>query len=177
MKRQNLGSKKLPVLPFRQEFDYDCGKATVKTLLGSMGVSLNDSVLQDMLGTNRKTGTHPSRIVNTLKNLGLSFKEVVGAKISDLEELLTNNYYCLVVYQAWGSENEHKKLESGHYSLAYGVDGEVVHLADPLAEESDGYGLGDGLRYLKKEEFDKDWVDEDWDGNRYDHWMLAIKAD
>lgn len=176
MKSNTLGIKRLPVIPVRQEYDYDCGKAAVKTLLNSVGIRFEDNMLQDMLGTNEITGTHPTRIVKTLKKLGLSIKEVVGAGLADLEKLIGDNYYCLVVYQAWGTDREHRRLESGHYSLAYGVDGELVHLADPLAEESDGYGLGDGLRYLKKNEFDRDWVDEDLEGNRYDHWMLAVKV-
>jgi len=177
MRSEELSLKGLPVTPVLQDFNYDCGRAVVKTLLKSIGKQTDDQELQDMLRTNPRTGTHPTRIIETLSGMGLSLVEKLGAKISDLDEMVSQGYYCLVVYQAWGTRAQRRKLESGHYSLVYAVDQDQVHLADPLVEESDGFGLGEGLRRLHKNEFETDWKDQDFTGKVYDHWLLAVKAD
>lgn len=176
MEKAILNLEKLPITPVLQDFNYDCGRAVVKTLLKSLGKETDEILLQDKLKTNSRTGTHPTRIVDTLQQMGLSLVEKIGAELSDLEEMVSQGYYCLVVYQAWGNKKERRRLESGHYSLVYATDLEYVHLADPLVEESDGFGMGEGLRRLEKTSFDGDWRDQDYRGRIYDHWMLAVKA-
>ena len=176
MENEILNVNKLSVTPVLQDFNYDCGRAVVKTLLKSLGRETDDALLQDNLKTNPRTGTHPTRIVSTLRQMGLNLVEKVGAELADLEKMVSEGYYCLVVYQAWGSRRERRRLESGHYSLVYAVDGESVHLADPLVEESDGFGMGEGLKRMPKLKFDNDWRDQDYRGEVYDHWMLAVKS-
>lgn len=165
----------LPVSPVVQEYNYDCGKAAIKTLLITFGMNIDEEELQRTLRTNRVIGTHPNRILETLEALNLELIEKVKAKMSDLEEMLSRGYYCLLVYQAWGTEVEKRTLESGHYSLAYGIDEDNIHLADPAVREEDNLGMGEGLRMVSRSDFEKDWCDQDFNGNIYDHWMLAVK--
>ncbi len=179
MNNEKLSLKKetkLPVNPVLQDFNYDCGKATVKTLLKSIGVEIEEEKLQDILKTNKVSGTHPTRILDALRHLGLEFVEKVGATVTDIEEQLEAGFYCLVVYQAWGTPEQHLALESGHYSLAYGYDEENVHLADPSARYEDELVSEEGLKVMTKNEFDRDWKDQDYQGNIYDHWMVAVKG-
>ena len=166
---------RLPVKPVLQDYSFDCGKAVVKTLMGSLGAELEDKKLQDILRTNRVSGTHPRNILEALKHLELEFEEKIGSTIADIEEKIAQGYYCLVVYQAWGSPEERAKLESGHYSLAYGYTDTALHLADPSAYQG-ARGLGSGMRILDKEKFNNEWKDQDYQGNIYDHWMVAVKG-
>ncbi|HEX9007723.1 MAG TPA: cysteine peptidase family C39 domain-containing protein [Patescibacteria group bacterium] len=180
MLNEKLSQKNLVVLPVEpviQEFNYDCGKAAVKTLLKTLKIEMDEEILQDILRTNKVSGTHPSRILELFSHLGLQFFEKVGATVADIEEKIREGYYCMVVYQAWGSPEEHTNLESGHYSLAYGYDDEAIHLADPDVWKEDDMGMGEGLRTLEKNNFDQDWRDQDYQGNLYDHWMVAVKKD
>ncbi len=169
------GEVKLPVIPVTQDYSFDCGKAVVKTILKSLGKEVGDDILQGILRTNRVSGTHPRNIMEAFRYLGLEFVEKVGSTMADIEEKIKEGYYCLVVYQAWGMPDEHASLESGHYSLAYGYDSEQLHVADPSALE-DGFGDQNGLRKIAKSEFEKDWKDQDYQGNIYDHWMVAVKG-
>lgn len=166
----------LPVCPVTQVQDFDCGKAAVKTLFKTMGIELEEKILQAILRTNEASGTPPKNILQALRFAGLEFVEMLGSTVSDIENKIKEGYYCLVVYQAWGSPEEHKTLESGHYSLAYGYDDSSVHLADPWVREESMTDMGIGLRKLPKSDFDQDWRDLDYQGNMYDHWMVAVKA-
>lgn len=168
--------KKLPVNPVLQEFNYDCGKAAVKTLLKTLGIDVEEQKLQDILKTDEVAGTHPTRIIEALESLGLEFVEKIGATVADIEEKIIEGFYCLVVYQAWGTPEDHATLESGHYSLAYGVSDDDIHLADPAVTVDDELGMGDGLRAIPKEDFNRDWIDQDLEGNLFDHWMVAVKG-
>lgn len=171
-----LNEVKLPVSPVRQDYNFDCGKASVKTLLKSIGIEIEEEILQSILRTNRVSGTHPKNMIEAFRHAGLEFVEKVGATVDDIEEKIRDGYYCMVVYQAWGSPEEFKNLECGHYSLAYGYDDTGIHLADPAMEEVDSEGMGNGLKRVLKSDFDNDWCDQDYQGNKYDHWMVAVKS-
>jgi len=166
---------KLPINPIVQKYNFDCGLAAIKTFLCTAGKEVEDEVILKYLKTNRVSGTHPRGIIQFVEHCGFEFVERLGATVSEIEEKITEGYYCLVVYQAWGSPKEHKNLLAGHYSLAYGYDSENLHLADPSVYEEDELEMGEGLRKLTKKEFDKDWIDQDYQGNVFDHWMLAIR--
>ena len=56
MLNEKLSQKNLVVLPVEpviQEYNYDCGKAAVKTLLKTLKIEMDEDILQDILRTNK----------------------------------------------------------------------------------------------------------------------------
>ncbi len=163
----------VPVKPTRQQNGYECGLSSVMTILGTLGVKVRKDSLKKKLGTTSKHGTHPDKIKTLFQDLELEFREKHRASLNDLENKVKKRKLCLVVYQAWGSQKYYDKLESGHYSVVFGVEKDYLWLADPYVKmQKTRYGKG--IRKIKKEIFEGRWKDMDYKGKIYDHWMLAI---
>lgn len=163
----------VPVKPSRQENGYECGLSSVMTILNSLGIRQRKDSLKKRLGTSSKVGTHPERIKSFLREMDLKYRETCGATLQDLESRLKKQKLCLVVYQAWGSQKYYERLESGHYSVVFGVEKDYLWLADPFVRGGNTR-YGKGVRKIKKTTFEGRWQDVDHKGVLYDHWMLAV---
>jgi len=151
----------------------DCGVAATRSIYASlMGVVLDEKSLKDKLGVHKEHGTKPSEIKKFFEEKGLIVIEEENRTIEDIKKELGEGRLCLVVYQAWGTEKEYQELESGHYSVIYGVDDEHVYLLDPSIHKDDGLGLG--RRKLSLERFLANWRDKDDWGKVYIRWCLAV---
>jgi len=160
-----------------QRYDYDCGVAAVSTFMSitrNTRVDLDD--LQRQLKALPASGTSPDNITNYLLKEKVPFVEKVGSKMWELEELITKGYVCLVVYQAWYSEEEKNRLECGHYSIVIDIDSEFVWLVDPGVKEETEPGTGVGVVKRSRTEYDKWWIDKDAAGKVYDHWMVGVRV-
>ncbi len=163
----------VPVKPTRQQNGYECGLASVMTILRTLGNTPRKETLKRKLGTTRRHGTHPERIKDFFDDMDLNFKEKHGASLSDLEKKVKNHKLCLVVYQAWGSQKYYDRLECGHYSVVFGVEKDFLWLADPNVKQAKTR-YGKGIRKIKKTTFEGRWKDMDHKGKIYDHWMLSV---
>jgi len=163
----------VPVKPVRQENGYECGLASVMTILRTLGCKSRKDAVKRRLGTTRRHGTHPERIKSLFREMELNFREKHGASLHDLESRVKKQKLCLVVYQAWGSQKYYDRMESGHYSVVFGVERDYFWLADPYVRQQKSK-YGKGIRKIKKEIFDGRWKDIDYKGVVYDHWMLAV---
>ena len=163
----------VPVRPVRQENGYECGLASVMTILRTLGSAPRKDTLKKRLGTTRRHGTHPERIKALFKEMDLRYREKHGATLADLENRVRKQKLCLVVYQAWGSQKYYDKLESGHYSVVFGAEENYLWLADPYVRQKKSK-YGKGIRKIRKEIFDGRWRDADHKGVLYDHWMLSV---
>lgn len=163
----------VPVKPTRQQNGYECGLSSVMTILKTLGVRVRKDSLKRKLGTTRRHGTHPEKIKALLANMDLGYKEKHRASLKDLENKVKKQKLCLVVYQAWGSQKYYDKLESGHYSVVFGVEKDFLWLADPFVKQKKTR-YGKGIRKIKKTTFEGRWKDIDHKGKVYDHWMLAV---
>jgi ABC-type bacteriocin/lantibiotic exporter with double-glycine peptidase domain len=163
----------VPVKPSRQENGYECGLSSVMTILNSLGMKQRKDSLKKKLGTSSKKGTHPEKIKGFFNDMELKFRETRGATLHDLENRLKKQKLCLVVYQAWGSQKYYDRLESGHYSVVFGIEEEYLWLADPYVKGGKTR-YGKGVRKIKKTTFEGRWKDVDHKGKVYDHWMLAV---
>jgi predicted double-glycine peptidase len=159
----------LPVKPVVQVNKYECGVACVQTILGTRGIKSNRLVLKRYMGTNKKYGTLGGDIKDLLEFRGLSVHEKFGANLADIEAELTLGRLCLVAYQAYGSKKYYKKLQSGHYSVVFGIEGDYLWLADPFVKGK-RVRYKRGIRKIRKEVFESRWVDADG----LDHWYLAV---
>jgi len=163
--------------PIMQRYNYDCGGAAVSNLLLMLGKEeVLKTDLYQRLEVDPINGTRIKNIKKLLNEEGIEYFETSGASISDLEAVLTVGYFCLVCYQAWGTEEEMGTLESGHYSVVFNVDEKNVWFIDPSVQEEDDIGEGIGVIFRTREDFDKRWKDKGIEGEIYDHWMLAVKA-
>ncbi len=163
----------LPVKPVRQENGYECGLASVMTILRTLGSKPRKETVKRKLGTSKRRGTHPERIKDLFNDIDVKFREKHGASLLDLEKKVKNKKLCLVVYQAWGTKKYYEKLESGHYSVVIGYEKDYLWLADPYVKGNKSR-YGRGVRKIKKEVFEGRWKDIDHLGTVYDHWMLAV---
>ena len=163
----------VPIKPSRQENGYECGLASVMTILRTLGCKSRKDSVKRKLGTTRKHGTHPERIKGLFGDMAINFREKHGATMSDLESRVRKQKLCLVVYQAWGSQKYYNKLESGHYSVVFGFEKDYLWLADPYVRGGKTR-YGKGVRKIKKTIFEGRWKDVDQKGVVYDHWMLAV---
>ena len=159
----------LPVKPVVQVNGYECGVACVQTILGTRGLKSNRLSLKKSLHTTKSYGTLSHRIKNLFKLHGLKAKEKFGANLGDIEAELSKGRLCLVAYQAWGEKKYYKKLQSGHYSVVFGIEADYLWLADPFVK-GERVRYRAGVRKIKRNIFEGRWVDEDG----LDHWYLAV---
>lgn len=163
----------LPVKPVVQANNYECGVACVQTILSSKGIRSNRLGLKKVLGTSRAYGTLPSKIKAYLSTFDFKVKEKYGATLENIEAELSKGRVCLVAYQAWGAKKYFESLQSGHYSVVFGVEEGYLWLADPNVRGS-RVRYKKGVRKIKKEVFEARWKDVDGKKKLYDHWYLAI---
>jgi predicted double-glycine peptidase len=159
---------------FEQTTVFDCGAAAVRAIYASLtGVTLDDKSLKDKLEVDKVNGTSSEEIKRFFVEKGLMVLERENNTIEDIKRELGEGKLCLVVYQAWGTEKEYHELESGHYSVIYGVDDDV-YLLDPSIHKDDGMGVG--RRKLSLERFLANWKDKDDSGRIYERWCLIVGA-
>lgn len=161
------------VVAFEQTTNFDCGVASVQSIYASLtGIELDEMVLRVRLLTNKEQGTDSEEIKKFLEEKGLVVSEKENMTIEDIRSELGLGRLCLVVYQAWGTEKEYQELESGHYSVIYGVDDRNVYLLDPSIHKD--YGFGVGKRKLSLERFLANWRDKNSKGRVYNRWCLSV---
>lgn len=161
------------IVAFEQSAVNDCGVAAVRSIYASLtGVILDEKSLKDRFNVKVNDSTRTEDIKMFFGEKGLNVIERENLSIEDIKRDLGEGRLCLVVYQAWGTEKEYSELESGHYSVIYGIDDEDVYLLDPSIHKDDGLGLG--RRKLSLERFLANWRDKDSQGRIYIRWRLAV---
>lgn len=151
----------------------DCGVAAVRSIFTSLtGVVLDEDALRERLGTTEEQGTRTKEIIRFFEEKGLVCEESENNSIESIKKELGEGKLCLVAYQAWGTEEEYQELESGHYSVIYGVDENDVYLLDPSIHEDEGMGLG--KRKMRIDRFLDQWKDKNNRGRVYDRWCLSV---
>ena len=163
----------LPVKPVIQANGYECGVACVQTILGTRGIKSNRLSLKGRLHTTKGYGTLPTKIREVLTLYGFKIKEKFEANLGDIESELGKGRLCLVAYQAWGAEKYYEKLQSGHYSVIFGIEKDYLWLADSFVKGK-RVRYRPGVRKIKKELFEKRWRDEDGRQKLYERWYLAV---
>jgi len=155
-----------------QKYDYDCGAAAVATILLNTGILFDyKQLLKDLKVT--RNGTRPENIWNFfLKHLELKPKLTMGAGTTDLKKQLSKGRIAIVMYQSWGSKEEHERMECGDYAVAAGIEDEKLYLLDPTAYQDWGDGIG--WRVMDINYFREKWVDKERN-KVIKGWMLSAK--
>ena len=160
----------LPVRRNLQDTKYDCGPASLKIILETMGHHPSEETLMRIAGTTPEQGTHPTALHETLMTLGVRSHVHAHASVELVEEELRRCRLNVVDYQAWGDNGrDFQTLNTGHYSVIFGYTRTHFFVADPSKR---GTPLP-GFRTIRKDLFVKRWADQGEDGPTR-HWLLTV---
>jgi len=173
MKGQKMKIVVLPIRPYTQVNNYECGLACTQSLLDYAGHSASRLRLKKTLGTKRDIGTPPIAIKRSLKLKDVRFREKQNSTIKELERQIDMGRVALVAYQAWGSKKYFETLQSGHYSVVFGYKKDYLWLMDPNVRGG-RIRYRKGVRKIKKEAFLSRWKDEDYKKKVFDRWFLSV---
>ncbi len=164
----------LPVRRNLQDVPYDCGPASLKIILETLGIHLSEKELMRMCGTNFEDGTSPSEMVTALKNLHIQHEVIHPGSLNILESKVRELNLCLVDYQAWGDGGgQYMGLGTGHYSVVFGFNQTHIWLADPAKHHTEKQQKW-GARCVRKDIFLKHWSDKEGNGRIVKRWMVAV---
>jgi predicted double-glycine peptidase/predicted deacylase len=131
----------LNVRPFRQKPGY-CGPASLKMVLGFLGVTITEKKLAEISGCTPTCGVGAEGLVCAARKLGFRARIKDFSDLEDIHEWVNRKKIPVIV--DWFA------FEGGHYSVVSGIDKENVYLEDP----SLGY-----RRALKRSTFKRLWFD------------------
>ena len=131
----------LNIHPFRQKSGY-CGPASLKMVLGFLGVKITEKRLAELSGCSRTRGIGAEGLVRAARELGFRARIKDFADLKDVEEWVNRRKVPVIV--DWFA------FEGGHYSVVSGIDRENIYLEDP--------GLGH-RRAMKRTTFKRLWFD------------------
>lgn len=143
---------------FKQQTNYSCGAAVVRSILASLNVKKSEKEISRLLFTNKQRGTYTKNLINLIKELKLKYKTKSNSSISELKKFLNQDYLIILLYYL-------EKDKTDHYAIIKNISKDKIYLLDPY--------LGPDTSY-KITEFNKIWHSD----KRFEHknkWFLAIK--
>ena len=97
-----LPANALPVPIVPQATDYSCGAAAVLSVLYYWQLhSGGESTLYADLGTTPKDGTHPKKMIEVARKLGLRAEMKENLTLADLRAILARGETAILDFQAW----------------------------------------------------------------------------
>lgn len=164
----------LPIRKNLQDTVYDCGPASLKIIMETLGISVNEEKLMKICRTTPEAGTTPDQLITALKKFKIKHEVIDHASLEILEDKIRNLYLCLVDFQAWGEGGaDYKGLNTGHYSVVFGFNKTHLWIADPAKHKTEDYKKW-GARKMRKDMFVERWLDKEFDGTRTYRWMIAV---
>ncbi|MBI4433492.1 C39 family peptidase [Candidatus Uhrbacteria bacterium] len=164
----------LPVRRNIQDTKYDCGPASLKIILETMGHHPSEETLMRLAGTTPKDGTSPRGLHRTLTQLGIRSHVHAHASVARVEAEIQACRLCVIDYQAWGESGRDFALRlTGHYSVIFGYTPTHFHVADPSKHRTKIRRTW-GFRMIRKDLFVQRWADTESDGVPTRHWLLSV---
>ena len=164
----------LPIRKNLQDTVYDCGPASLKIIMETLGIFIDEEKLMRICKTTPEWGTEPENIIEALKKFGIKHEVLDHASIDLVEKKIRRLNLCLVDFQAWaGGGADYKGLTSGHYSVIFGFNKTHVWIADPAKHRTEDYKKW-GARKMRKDIFLDHWLDKKLDGTKTYRWMIAV---
>lgn len=162
-----LGSHNINLPSVRQAYSFDCGAASVQSIMAFYGNNIREEKLMTALGTDSSDGTLVVNIIKFFKDHGFD----VTAKSLTLDELkgfLDKKIPVVVVIQAWEDDPQvgyKDDWADGHYVVCQGYtdDGKFI-FEDPSSF---------GKVWLNKDEFLLRWHDIDGT-TKYQNFGIAV---
>lgn len=126
--------------------DYSCGVACVQAIAQRHGHWGYQAEWAKELGTTPEAGTHPRRMVRSLRRLGLDARLVERLTLAELKAGIDRGDSVIVGFQAWAEDSHARRQgqlpparphdytqewECGHYGIAVGYSSEHLFIEDP----------------------------------------------
>lgn len=112
----------LKVDPFRQKPGY-CGPASLKIVLGFLGVNITEKKLALISGCTPSSGIGAKGLLDAAQKLGFRARMKDFSDLEDIREWVNRKKIPVIV--DWFA------FEGGHYSVVSGIDRENIYLEDP----------------------------------------------
>ena len=112
----------LDIQPFRQKPGY-CGPASLKMVLGFLGVKIAEKKLAEISGCTPTSGIGAEGLVCAAQKLGFRAQIKDFSELKDIREWVNRKKVPVIV--DWFA------FEGGHYSVVSGIDRENIYLEDP----------------------------------------------
>ena len=165
-----LMDKSVKILDFpalRQACDWDCGATAIQSVLAYYGIDIRGEAVIRFSGATKDRGTPIVGMERIVKNYGLSFK--AGKMTADeIRKYIDGGIPVVLALLAWSKEKImewENDWDDGHFVVAIGYDKYKIFFEDPSVFSR---------TYLTYSELEQRWHDMDIDGNRYDHWGMAV---
>jgi|LSQX01.2.fsa_nt_gb predicted double-glycine peptidase len=130
----------IPVKSVKQNHNYDCGAAALKSISHYYGISLGkEREFIKLCDTGKRKGTHPDDIVRAANALGLKAKLRSHMTLQSLKSLLDRRIPVICAIQAWGDPKDYDKPVNGHYVVAVGYDDKNIYFEDPSLKGPRGF--------------------------------------
>lgn len=149
---------------------YTCGVAIFEAIAMRFRIEIGQETLARVLGATPTDGTHPARMTQGFRELGLEATLVENMTVEQLKAHMDRHDIVIVDFQAWGRpafKDYAKEWEDGHYGIAAGYDDLHLFVEDPAILGSIGY--------LLWPDFEARWHDyENESGGRREYHHMAI---
>lgn len=144
----------MPHVPFRDEFEWDCGVATALSVLHHYGKKANWDEVCSGLSASQHRATHPANFESLFWRYDL--KVIAGQW--DIPDLVhqTKRGRVMITPVDFG--------DGGHYVGVWDVTRAKVYYQNCEI----------GTEEMSVFQFDQIWDDYDTHGNRYDHWGIVV---
>lgn len=150
----------IPVPATVQTKLFDCGAACLRAVATYFGVGPEDEGdYIKAVKAKASRGAKPGDIIAAARRMRMRVAAREGLGLKGLFKALSAGVPVICPVQAWGRRGDYRRLDSGHYVVAIGFDGEDVICQDPYLPGSRGR--------LPHADFLERWVDKDADGREY----------
>jgi predicted double-glycine peptidase len=152
----------------RQENDFNCGPAVLKSVENTIGVDhgSQDDYAKDT-DADKDKGTPIVNLEAAAKEHGLEVQSHTGMDLTQIQESLQARKPVIVAVQLDGDEGGPADgWDHGHYVVITGLDDHYVTFMDPNSDAPE--------RSWTIEEFLSRWHDHDYRGNVYRRWGMSV---
>jgi len=127
----------IPVKNVKQNHNYDCGAAALKSIAHFYDVPLeSEREFIKLCDTSKRKGTHPDDIVAAARALGLRAGLYDHMSLDQLKSTLDKRIPVICAIQAYGEESDYDEPMNGHYVIAVGYDDRNIYFEDPSLKDS-----------------------------------------
>jgi ABC-type bacteriocin/lantibiotic exporter with double-glycine peptidase domain len=136
----------------QQVYDFDCGAASLRTLMSYYGNEIREGEIIEIAKTNSDFGTKVEGLKAVADKVGMKY-EMGSLTIQKLKALIASGIPVQVLIQAWSGEDNFEygfDFNNGHYVVAVGFDEDgKIYFEDPWATSR---------VWMSEEEFEKRWT-------------------
>lgn len=133
----------------KQETNYSCGPAALKTILDHFNKPTSETTLRKETNSTKEDGTDPEKIISAAKKKGLSVIAKENMTTEELKSYLKEKKPVILAIQSADKTSN----TSGHYIVAVGHKNNELYFEDPADKE-------EKINRMPFDELNKRWHDK-----------------